>query len=525
MPEGPATHGAAADGPPAAEAPAGSPWPPPLPPVDVAADDEALARVEQVSAAGPFRPAWDSLVGYQVPDWYRDAKFGIFVHWGAYSVPAFGNEWYPRTMYKEGTPEHAHHLRTYGEAFGYKDFLPMFTADRFDADAWASLFAAAGAQFVVPVAEHHDGFAMYETSRSRWKAPQLGPRRDVIGELADAVRRRWMVFGLSSHRAEHWWFMGAGGPGTDVHDPAFADFYGPASRQDAPPNEQFLQDWLLRTTELVDRYRPQLVWFDWWVEQPAFEPYLRTFASYYNEAARWRRGVVVNYKWDAFAPGAAVYDVERGGMADQRPDVWQNDTSVSRTSWGWVEGHDWKSVADLVAELVDVVAKNGVLLLNVGPKPDGTIADEEAALLRGLGRWLAVHGEAVYGTRPWRVAGEGPTEQVEGSFTDGTPVSFGSRDLRFTSRSDVTGSYVYATALGWPGEGRLRIRSFGRGAGLLAPRVAALSVLGHAGPVEWTLTDDALEVLLPRERPSEHGVTVKLRLERPAPARRTDQFH
>ncbi|MEJ5170521.1 MAG: alpha-L-fucosidase, partial [Fimbriimonadales bacterium] len=249
---------------------------------------------------GPYRPSWDSLENYVVPEWYLDAKFGIFIHWGVYSVPAFANEWYPRNMYVRGTREFEHHVRTYGsqDRFGYKDFIPLFRAERFDPDEWADLFAEAGARYVVPVAEHHDGFAMYASRLTRWNAGQMGPCRDVVGELARAVRERGMVFGVSSHRAEHWWFFNGGREfPSDVQDPALQDFYGPAHPGSFdfgqnPPDEAFLEDWLRRCAELVDSYRPQLFWFDWWIEQPAFAPYLRRFASYYyNRAAAWGLGV------------------------------------------------------------------------------------------------------------------------------------------------------------------------------------------------------------------------------------------
>jgi alpha-L-fucosidase len=480
------------------------------------ADDAELARVRRDSNSGPFTDDWPSLQTYQVPAWYEDAKFGIFVHWGPYSVPAFDTEWYPRNMYQEGTPAYEHHRETYGpqNEFGYKDFIPLFTAENFDPENWVALFKQAGAQFVVPVAEHHDGFAMYETARSRWNAVAMGPQRDVIGELAVAVRHQSMVFGVSSHRAEHWWFMNGGWQfDSDVRDPANVDLYGPAAAQEVRPDEQFLEDWLLRTVELVDRYRPQLVWFDWWIEQPAFEAYRREFAAYYyNKAAQWDRGVVINYKLDAFPPGAAVFDIERGHLGDVRTAVWQNDTSVGRTAWCWIEGHQYKTLPELVGELVDVVATNGVLLLNIGPKPDGTIAPVERELLEGIGRWLGVNGEAIFGTRPWRVAGEGPTRVPEGSFTDTSPTDFTASDIRFTRRARSAGDDLYAIALGWPDDAILRVRAWGSGSGLLAQDIRSVDVIGHLGPVEYEQTTEALVVVLPTVRPSEHGVAIKLSL-------------
>ncbi len=243
-----------------------------------------------------YEPTWESLKQYQAPQWYMDAKFGIFIHWGVYCVPAFGNEWYPRNMYMQGSPEFEHHIKTYGpqSKFGYKDFIPMFKAEKFDPAAWAELFRKAGARYVMPVAEHHDGFAMYDCSLSPWNSVKMGPRRDIVGELASAVRKAGMVFGLSSHRAEHWFFMNGGRNfDSDVNDPKYEDFYGPAQAYPSDmrsewknldwkprPHAKHLEDWLARTCELVDKYQPQVVWFDWWIEQTVFQPYLQRFAAY-----------------------------------------------------------------------------------------------------------------------------------------------------------------------------------------------------------------------------------------------------
>ncbi|MFC6174016.1 alpha-L-fucosidase [Subtercola frigoramans] len=506
------------------------PDPASLPPVvDVSDNSEALAAVEEVIARGPFHDSWESLRSYETPLWYRDAKFGIFLHWGVFSVPAFANEWYSRNMYLEGSAEFQHHIETYGAQrdFGYKDFIPSFTMENFRPDEWAALFRRAGAQFVVPVAEHHDGFAMYDTGRSRWSAAQMGPERDVFGDLGSAVGQAWMVFGASTHRAEHWFFMNGGSRfESDVLEPAYLDFYGPAQREETAPNERFLEDWLLRCLEVIDLYRPQILYFDWWIETPAFEPYVRMLAAYYyNRAAEWGRGVVINYKWKAFAEGSAVYDIERGSMGGIRPEAWQNDTSVSRSSWSWVEDHDYKNVDDLIAELIDTVSKNGNLMLNVGPKPDGTIAAEEQALLEGVGQWLARNGEAIYGTRPWTIPAEGPTELVVGSFVDAASPEYTSEDMRFTTRSDVTGDYVYATLLTEPGDGVARIRSFGSGLSLLNRPIQEVTVLGTKAPVEWSRSTGSLDVVLPDRHPLPCGPVIKLFLEPEPPRPRTDFLH
>ena len=461
-------------------------------------------------AAGPFQKSWESLRAYQTPAWYEDGKFGIFIHWGAYSVPAFGSEWYPRNMYQQGSPEFQHHLETYGPQakFGYKDFLPLFTAEKFDADQWAGLFRRAGAQFVVPVAEHHDGLAMYDCGFSEWNAAKLGPKRDIIGELAAAVRRQWLVFGVSSHRAEHWWFYHGGMAfDSDVADQRYAGLYGPAQSEALPPNEQFLEDWLVRTCELVDKYQPQLVWFDWWIERPAFGAYLQEFAAYYyNRGAQWNRGVAINYKHDAFPAGSAVFDVERGQLADIRPLFWQTDTAVSKNSWGHVRNQDYKTVDALVDDLVDIVSKNGAMLLNIGPRADGTIPQEEEGLLLGIGRWLTVNGEAIYGTRPWKVYGEGPTQVVGGAFNDTKRAAFSGADLRFTTRGDT----LYAIALAWPENGRVTVRSLGTGAGLQAREVTKVELLGHRGALQWSRQEGGLTVELPATKPCEHAFALKI---------------
>jgi len=461
---------------------------------------------------GPFEPTWESLKQYQPPSWYMDGKFGIFIHWGVYCVPAFGNEWYPRQMYLQDTKEFAHHAQTWGPhtEFGYKDFIPMFTAEQFDPRAWAELFQRAGAKFVVPVAEHHDGFAMYDSALSEWTAAKMGPQRDTTGELAEATRAFGMTFGVSSHRAEHWWFFDGGRQfGSDVQDPAYDGLYGPARPKDTPPDRVFLNDWLARTCELVDKYRPQLVWFDWWIEEPPFEPYLRHFAAYYyNRGAEWGQEVAINYKNKAFAEGSAVYDIERGQLSAPSPLFWQNDTSISKNSWGYIaeqpgcSGQDYKTPTHIIGDLVDIVSKNGALLLNIGPKPDGTIPQPEVEILLEIGEWLKMNGEAVYNTRPWHAFGEGPTEIPEGGFSDTKREAFTSQDVRFSK-----GQALYATLLGWPHDGKVSIRSLGQNSG---EKVGNVSLLGSAAPLQWRQEADALTVRLPAEKPCEHAWVLKL---------------
>ena len=445
-----------------------------------------IAAIDKVAGQGPFQPNWESLGKFKTPSWLREGKFGIFIHWGAYSVPAFGSEWYPRNMYVKDSPEFKHHLKKYGSQaeFGYKDFIPLFKAEKFDAAEWAKLFKDAGVKYVIPVAEHHDGFPMYDSEYTEWSAAKKGPQRDVIGELAKAFRNEEIVFGASSHRAEHWWFFDHGMYiDSDVLDPKYSDLYGPASNKRVAethaemPDEQFLDDWLLRCCEIVDKYQPEVIYFDWWICQPVFQPYLQKFAAYYyNRGAEWGKEVAIDYKeWEgrSFPDGTGVFDIERGRASGIRPDFWQTCTSVSKNSWGYVTNHEYKDVDTIIDDLVDVVSKNGALLLNIGPRADGTIPETEQQMLRDIGKWLAVNGEAIYGTRPWHQFGEGPTVDAGGSFTDTNRKPFTGADLRFTVKGDA----LYAIALAWPENAKLMVASLPPSAG----EVESVTLLGHEG--------------------------------------------
>ena len=288
----------------------------------------------------------------------RTRKFGIFIHWGLYSVPAFGNEWYPRNMYRTGTDENKHQTATYGAltSFGYKDFIPMFKAEHYDPQAWARLFKEAGAKYVVPVFEHHDGFAMYDSGLSDWTAAKMGPRRDLAGDLAKAVRAEGLHLGASSHRIEHDWFMDGGREiPSDVNDPKYAAFYGPAQVQVLDKRDDLAQDWtyvspayardwVARSAEIVQKYQPEIIFFDWWIGQPSVRPYLAKFAAYYYNESQKRGPVgIITYKLVDMEENSGVLDIERGQLSEIRPSYWQTDTSVSNKSWGYIEHDTFKT--------------------------------------------------------------------------------------------------------------------------------------------------------------------------------------
>jgi alpha-L-fucosidase len=480
-----------------------------------------LKQVDELDQLGPFRPDWESLQKYEAPDWYRDAKFGIFIHWGAYSVPAFGNEWYPRMMYVKDSTEYKHHIEAYGpqDKFGYKDFIPMFKAEHFDATTWAELFKKAGAKYVVPVAEHHDGFAMYDSSVSDWTVIKMGPHRDTTGELAKAVRAAGMHFGLSSHRVEHNFFLGPGRTiSSDVNDPQYAMLYGPAhtwimNPGGTPLNNDFTyvsrawtDDWLARSAELVEKYHPDVVYFDWWIGQPSIRANLTRFAAfYYNSSLKYGDHVgVINYKDYAMQDHSGVLDIERGQLGDLRALPWQTDTSVSNKSWGYIKDDTFKSPGFIVHQLIDIVSKNGNLLLNVGPRPDGTIPEEVQQVLLEVGAWLNTNGEAIYGTRPWKIYGEGPTKVTAGTFHDTDTAKYTTEDFRFTTKGDV----LYVIGLVWPRNGEAVIHSVAPAAG--SEPVYSITLLGGEAKVEFDQRADGLRVRLPGNPPAKSAYVLRL---------------
>ena len=463
-----------------------------------------------IQAQEKYQANWESLSKYKTPEWFRDAKFGIFIHWGVYSVPAFGSEWYPRQMYQVGSAEYKHHIDTYGQQnkFGYKDFIPTFKAEKFDPHVWVSLFKKAGARYVVPVAEHHDGFAMYKTSLTKWNAFEMGPKRDIIGELATEIKRQGLIFGLSSHRIEHWWFFNGGRKfDSDVLDPKYEAYYGPAHNEDETMSPEYMNDWMLRDIELVNNYQPQLVWFDWWIEQPALTPYRKSFASfYYNKGVEWNKGVVINYKNAAYPDGVAVLDLERGKLGSIRPFAWQTDDAIGNNSWGYTTTNTFKNARYVVTNLIDIVSKNGNLLLNIGPKADGTITEQETKVLLETGKWLDVNGEAIYGTRPWKIYGEGPTKSASGSFAD-QKEPFNWRDLRFTTK----GADLYVIALGLPSE-LLSIKSLSLKNNI--GTIAGIKILGSDQKVVWKQMDDQLIIEPLKKYPSENAVAYEVTFNR-----------
>ena len=493
----------------------------------------AIRVVDEGVAVGPYSPNWTSLEQYEIPQWYKDAKFGIFVHWGVYSVPAYGSEWYPRQMYinqkRRGENFFQYHAETHGpqSTFGYKDFIPLFKAEKFDAAAWADLFAKAGAKYVVPVAEHHDGFPMYDCRFTEWDATEMGPKRDVIEELRRAVRDKGLKFGVSSHRAFNWKYF-VRQKEFDNANPRYARLYGRPmpflfepdaadyKKRFEPQDEQFKEDWLARTCELVDKYDPDLVWFDFGItagqettyQENHFSPYLQRFAAYYYNKTVSRNGPigVINYKWKAFPEGAAVLDLERSKMDAIREPFWQTDTAISSSSWGYTKGQKYKTAGRLIDDLVDIVSKNGCLLLNVGPRSDGTIPKKDQEILSEIGRWLEVNGEAIYGTTHWVTYGEGPTGTSTGHLAEKNDKPFTSQDIRFTLGEEA----LYATVLGEPEDTAITIATLKSGNTAL-PEIQSVSLLGSQHAIKWNRDANGLHLVLPKPLPGKHAYVFKIK--------------
>ena len=453
-----------------------------------------------------YEPTWQSLKKYSVPEWYKDAKFGIFIHWGVYSVPAFGNEWYPHNMYLENTSEFKRHRQKWGpqSEFGYKDFIPMFKGEKWDPDVWVALFKQAGAKYAVPVAEHHDGFAMYRSDYTKWNSANMGPCKDVIAELERAVRSEGLKFGVSTHRAFNWRYYTYSNE-YDTVNPESSGLYSSAHAKDEPASREFLEDWSARTKELIDKFRPDLIWFDFGWHHDEFAPYRPMVAAYYyNSAIEWGKEVVLNYK-DKFPEGTAVLDIERGKLKEIPEYYWQTDTSVSYKSWGYIENDKFKTITTLVHDLVDIVSKNGNLLLNVGPKADGTIPDEVKQLLLGIGDWLKVNGEAIYCTRPWLTYGEGETQVATGPMTERTAKSFSASDIRFTKK----GNTLYAISLAWSGE-EVQVKSLGSKSAVTIDMVSEITMLGSEEALSWSQDENGLHVKTPSKKPCRHAYALKI---------------
>jgi alpha-L-fucosidase len=462
--------------------------------------------------AGPYQANYDSLKKHEdAPEWFRDAKLGIYFHWGVYAVPAFGSEWYPRNMFLKGNSVNKHHIETYGDPaqYGYDRFVDQWKTSNFHAREWAKLFRQTGARFAGPVAEHHDGFSLWNSDVTPWNAVDKGPKRDLVGELAKAIRAEGMKVITTFHHARnhygHFDGMKKDYPKA-MADPEVAFLYGQMSP------EKFHDVWLTKLKEVIDQYQPDIIWFDSWLDRIP-ESYRQAFCAYYlNEAAKWEREVVIVRKQNDLPIEFTVNDHEKSRESKASPRVWMTDDTISTGSWCFTRNLRIKPTSKVVHALVDTVAKNGVVLLNISPMADGTIPADQQNVLRELGQWMKINGEAIYATRPWQTFGEGPTMEPEGGFSDHSKflkLEYSGKDIRYTQSKD--GKSVYAITCGWPGsEAVLSAVKV-----VKARRNATVHLIGYPTALKHSTNDKGrlvihLPALAEGQRPGQHAYSFKL---------------
>lgn len=477
----------------------------------------ACARLHAATAEGLVKPTWKSLQ-HKPAEWLLDAKFGIYTHWGVYSVPAFQTEWYAKRMYEEGSSVHKHHVKTYGDPkeFGYHKLVPLFKAEKWNPDEWAQLIKATGAKYAGMAVVHHDGFLLWDSTVNRWNAKNMGPKRDCFGEYTKALRNEGLKTIATFHhiRTFNWYLPGVGGmggtiknelaakikdKGWDLTNPIYKDLFW--NELAGCKYEDFLTEWQVKVREVIDKYRPDVVWFDGgsFRESGSEQIVLDLLAYYHNQAAGWGKDAEVLNKLPVtgkfnFPREYGILTFEEGrdrlGWVD-RP--WIDDMKISNRGWCYVEGQTYKTANEIIDGLVDRVARGGGLLLNFSPKADGTVPEEQKRSMLAVGRWLKANGEAIFATRPWKLVGEGDETKLRAR-----QWKFGNcdaSDIRFTRSKDQRS--LYAIALGYPKSGRLRIKALGRQTVIASGGIERITLLGRKQSLKWERDAVALYVELP----------------------------
>ena len=491
---------------------------------------DAKSPTTQPIASGPFQASWDSLSQYQCPDWFRDAKFGIWAHWSAQCQPEQG-DWYAQRMYQPNHADYKYHVANYGHPskVGFKDICNMWKAEKWEPEKLIALYKRAGAKYFVALANHHCNFDCWDSKYQPWNSVNIGPKKDIVGLWAQAARKEGLRFGVTVHCARAWtWYeasqgsdkvgqykdvpydgkltkadgKGAWWEGYDPQD-LYAQNHGPGEK----PDQAYIDKFHNRVRDLVDRYRPDLLYFDDGVMplRSVSDAGLQIAAHYYNSSMKWHDGrneAVMNTKGlDPNQRRCLVWDIERGRSDVLEPYPWQTDTCIG--SWhynrGTFERHTYKTPREVITTLVDIVSKNGNLLLNIPVKGDGTIDDDEVKILEELAKWMPVNGEGIFGTRPWTIFGECPPE------LSGKARAYVAEDLRFTTKGEA----IYVFAMDSPAD-KVLVRSMGKGSPLVQGDVSDVRLLGHEGKCEWSRADDGLTIKVPASKPCEYVVAFKV---------------
>lgn len=483
--------------------------------------------------AQPFEETWESLATVdREPEWFKDAKFGIYFHWGLYSVPAFDNEWYPRWMYVPGRDSwegavYEHHKNTYGPVneFNYHDFIPMFTARHFDAAEWAELFQESGARFAGPVAQHHDGFAMWGSEINPWNAEDLGPQKDILGELFTELKKRDMQTIATFHHARLLqryatdtaaWAKNTPDPGWDSHYPYHPDYITSTTDTELRmfygnmPEDKFHEYWLNQVIEVVDNYAPDMIWFDSWLDKIPQNYRQKMVAHHFNTAVSRGQKPIVNYKQEDIPANVGILDMEQGGKTELSDDYWLTDITISHGSWCYTKGHTYKNPSLVIRNMIDVWSKRGVVLLNISPKANGIIPDEQRDVLATIGQWIEKHKEAVYETRAYKTFGYGVAEFEESMFGGQTAtMDYNHKDVRFTVSKDKTKLFVYS--LGLPdANSSFDIHH------VTDSNIKKVSIVGSGSELEWSKNGNVLTVKTPASSEMNELATVfKVEFEKP----------